>query len=200
MKKIESKFNGTLEVGMYKGRKVLDSENANYSFGAAQGVWNETLAQIDLAQVKSVLLFGLGAGSVLDIMRHEFKFKNHITCVEIDPVVIDIAKKEFGVKPSKNLAIECMDAYDYVLSTKEKFDLIIVDISIDYTIPEKILTEKFWKAIVKLGHENGMIAFNALNYGRKITHIREILKGAGYKYKVKHKVNGTNSVVFASFS
>jgi spermidine synthase len=197
MAKFKSKFNGSLEVNFLNGRKVLDSENANYSFGAAQGVWNKTLGRIDLSKVKSVLVFGLGGGSVLDILRNDFSYKGKITAVEIDPVVVKLAKEEFGVVESSTLKVICMDGFDYVTTKKSSFDLIIVDISIDYTIPENILTLEFWNPLMKRIKPNGMIAFNALNYSSKILHIKKALTAFGFDHKVYNKVNGTNTVLIA---
>jgi spermidine synthase len=196
-KKFKSQFNGSLEVSMLNGRKVLDSKNANYSFGAAQGVWNKTLNKVPLEKVKSVLVFGLGGGSVLDILRNDFAYKGKITAVEIDPVVVKLAAEEFGVVETSTLKIECMDAYNYVINKKSKFDLIIVDISIDYTIPENILSSEFWQSLVQRIKPEGTIAFNALNYGSKILHIKKLLVASGFEWKVYNKVNGTNTILIA---
>lgn len=199
LKSFKSKFNGSLEVSFRDGRKVLDSENANYSYGSAQSVWNKVFKKIPLNEVKSALVFGLGGGSVLDVLRNDFNYHGKITAVEIDPVVIALAKNEFEVVESKSLKIVCMDAFDYVSKRRGKFDLIVVDISIDYTIPEKILTAHFWENLVGRMNVGGTIVFNALNYTDKISHIKEILITAGAQYKVIKKVNGTNTIVFAKF-
>ncbi len=42
-----------------------------------------------------------------------------------------------------------------------------------------------------------MIAFNALNYGKKIDHIKNILNESGFELKVHNKVNGTNTIHIA---
>jgi spermidine synthase len=84
------------KVSMLNGRKVLDSKNANYSFGAAQGVWNKTLNKVPLEKVKSVLVFGLGGGSVLDILRNDFAYEGKITAVEIDPVVVNLPRRNLA--------------------------------------------------------------------------------------------------------
>ncbi len=198
-KKFQSKFNGALEVSFRDGRKVLDSENANYSYGSAQSVWNKVFKKISLFDLKTALVFGLGGGSVLDVLRNDFDYKGKITAVEIDPVVIQLAKEEFAIVESAILKIVCMDAYDYVLKRKGKFDLIVVDISIDYTIPEKILTSLFWENLTLRMNGGGTIAFNALNYTNKISHIKEMLTNSGADVKVIKKVNGTNTIVFAKY-
>lgn len=198
-KTFQSTFNGALEVSFRDGRKVLDSENANYSYGSAQNVWSKVFKKIALGDLKTALVFGLGGGSVLDVLRSDFDYTGKITAVEIDPIVVQLAKEEFGIVESKLLKIVCMDAYDYVLKRKGNFDLIVVDISIDYTIPEKILREDFWTSLASRMNTNGTLVFNALNYTNKIAHIKEVLTNSGAQLKVIKKVNGTNTIVFAKF-
>ena len=68
-RRVPSPVSGHLEVTLYNGRKVLDSATANYSYGALQRVLRYGLQQLDLVQVRSILLLGLGGGSVIQTLR-----------------------------------------------------------------------------------------------------------------------------------
>ena len=42
-----SKYSGNVEVTLYNGRKVLDTANANYSYGLLQKVLRKSLLKVD---------------------------------------------------------------------------------------------------------------------------------------------------------
>ncbi len=54
--------------------KVLSSSHANYSYGALQRVLEYGLKQIDMRDVKNILLLGLGGGSVIETLRRDLEF------------------------------------------------------------------------------------------------------------------------------
>ena len=91
-KRIESQYNGTLEITWFNGKKHLNSKNANYSYGSLQEILRIGLQKIDLLNCKKILVLGLGAGSVIETLRKDLNYNNHITALEIDPVIIEIAK------------------------------------------------------------------------------------------------------------
>ncbi len=93
-KKVESKYSGTLEITWHNGKKHLNTINANYSYGSLQKILKFGLQNIDVSNCKKILILGLGAGSVIDTLIKDFKYKNHITALDIDPVIIEIAKAE----------------------------------------------------------------------------------------------------------
>ena len=101
MKKIKSKYNGTLEVDFEDGLKVLNSENSCYSGKTLHDIFVKVFRSIDMKQRKSVLLLGLGGGTVVSILQDELNFEGKIVAVELDPVIADIAVKDFGIIPGK---------------------------------------------------------------------------------------------------
>ena len=119
-KTIESKYSGKLEITWYNGKKHLNSANANYSYGSLQRILKFGLKKINLSRINSVLILGLGGGSVIETLRQDFNYPGQIEAVEIDPVIIDIAKTEFGIEQNETLdvnnnifcgATEMLDTY-----------------------------------------------------------------------------------------
>ena len=105
LKKVNSEINGKLEVNLINGKKTLDTPTSNYSYGALQKVLHKGLSIIKFdSNVKKVLVLGLGAGSIIDTIRNDFKSAAYIELIENDPEVIKIAKDEFG-KYSINFGI-----------------------------------------------------------------------------------------------
>jgi spermidine synthase len=200
-KKVQSVYNGLLEVTLTNGKKILDSENANYSYGTLQRVMEKSLDKIDLLHVNSVLLLGLGGGSVIDSLNNKFDFKGSITAVELDPVVVRIAKEEFGIATSDHLRIIESDAYTFVESSEELFDLIIVDLFIDDRVPEKFYSRDFCERILKLSAQNGKIIFNlGLKYQASETReqVIDFFKNhSGLKSSIHENMERLSSVLIA---
>ncbi len=117
--------------------------------------------RIPITEVTSVLLLGIGAGSIIESLRNKYDYTGPVTAIEIDPVVIEIAENEFGVKANELLEIHCIDAWDYIEQCEQEYDLIIIDIFIDIQVPEKFYKPQFWQMIEKNVSDSGFILFNA---------------------------------------
>lgn len=156
-----SNLNGKLTVAWEGDRKVLNSKKANYSYGGLQEVLNRGLRQISMNNISSVLVLGMGAGSVVDSLRNESNYQGPITGIEIDPLVIEIAEKEFKSVGFENVKWVLADAIEYVAEAKDKFDLIVVDVFIDAKVPQGIYDASFWRNIESLVADNKFVLFNA---------------------------------------
>jgi spermidine synthase len=198
-KKFKSDFNGDLEVTIIDGRKVLDSANANYSYGSLQRILKFALQQISLAEVNNVLLLGLGGGSVIETLRQEIGFPGHIVAVDIDPVIIKIAHDEFGVINSGKLQITCADALDFVRTAKARYDLIIVDLFIDTKIPDKFLLLDFWQNVQRRMSLQGTIIFNTIGENVGTAAVKDWLTRLGLNVQVFPWVEQTNTLLIARY-
>lgn len=159
-KKIKTQKNGIVEITYYNGKKLLDSKNANYSYGSLQKILKFGINQIELSEVNSILLLGLGGGSVIQTLRNDFGFEKQITAIDIDQKIIQIALEEFHLNETKNLTIIHADAMSYMRDAFEKVDLVIVDIYIDNIVPSEFFLTTFWDNISNVINENGFFIFN----------------------------------------
>ena len=161
----KSEFSKNLEVTWNNGYLVLDSENTNYSFGSLQRVLKKGLKYIGYERIntfENILILGVAGGSVIETIKKDIKFKGKITGVEIDATAIEIANKYFGLNNYKNVEIIIEDAFEFVLKTKEKYDLIIIDIFQDTTMPNFLFEDFFINRINFLLNVNGFILFNTM--------------------------------------
>ncbi|MFM7023534.1 MAG: spermidine synthase [Flavobacteriales bacterium] len=168
----KSKISGQLELNWYDGKLMLDSENANYSYGALQRALAEGLHHIGNSRVESfkqILVLGMGAGSVIETLRKDFQNKGKITAVEMDPVVVDIAKKYFRVDTFSNLYIVMQDAFVFVKESTSKYDFIIVDLFIDRQTPEQFSSPEFLESLIKMLSPEGRVLFNTVNVEDEFT-------------------------------
>ncbi|BCY29152.1 spermidine synthase [Flavobacterium okayamense] len=164
----KSNVSKNLEVTWNNGQLVLDSENTNYSFGSLQRILRKGLKYIGFKRIQnfdSVLVLGVAGGSVIKTLVEEVKFTGKITGVEIDEEVVKIAKSYFKLNEIPNLELVIDDAFEFVLKTKEKYDLIIIDIFQDTTMPNFLFEDFFIKRINFLLKVNGFILFNTMVLG-----------------------------------
>jgi predicted membrane-bound spermidine synthase len=163
--KQQSSVSKNLEVTWANGELVLDSKNANYSYGSLQRILRKGLESIGfdiVLKTKHILILGVAGGSVIKTLSEEIGFKGKITGVEIDPEVLQIANSYFGLNKIPNLEIIVDDASKYVLKNKNKYGLIIVDIFQDTTMPDFLFEDSFQKSICELLEEKGIILFNTM--------------------------------------
>ncbi|MFM2230476.1 MAG: hypothetical protein RL607_1734, partial [Bacteroidota bacterium] len=163
--KKKSAVSKTLEVTWNNGQLVLDSKNTNYSFGSLQRILRKGLKYIGferIRQFKSILVLGVAGGSVIETLNEEIKFKGKITGIEIDPDILQIAKEFFKIDRFSNLELVADDAFEFVLKTKDKYDLIIIDIFQDTQMPTFLFQDFFIQRINSLLEVNGFILFNTM--------------------------------------
>ena len=158
-----------LEVTWTNGQLVLDSKNTNYSYGSLQRILRKGLQYIGFERIKgfdNILVLGVAGGSVIKTLSEEIGFKGKITGVELDPVVIDIANTYFGLNEISNFTMVNDDAFEFVLKTKEKYDLIIIDIFKDTEMPNFLFEDFFINRINFLLNVNGFILFNTMTLNK----------------------------------
>jgi spermidine synthase len=197
---VKSKYSDTLEITWYNGKKQLNTKNANYSYGALQAILKYGLEKIDLKQVNSILLLGLGGGCVIETLRQDFNYQKQITAIDIDPVIIDLAKTEYQLESNSNTIIICEDALQFIKNNTSQFDLIIIDVFIDITVPKPFLELSFWENVLTSKSTNGVILFNASledKRSKQLQSIIEFLKTKVYKVDVYDQVNNTNTIVIS---
>lgn len=161
----KSTLSKSLEVTWNNGQLVLDSKNTNYSYGSLQRVLRIGLKKIGFDKVKSmhhILVLGVAGGSVIRTLVDEIQYKGKITGIEMDPEVIQIANDYFQLNQIPNLKIIIDDAFEFVLKTKETYDLIIIDVFQDTHMPNFLFEKFFIQRLSSLLNAHGYILFNTM--------------------------------------
>ena len=199
-KKISSTHSGTLEVTWLNGKKVLDSKNANYSYGSLERVLDFGLSHTKADRNSEILVLGLGGGSVLSLLRKKYKYSGKITAVEIDPEVIKIAENEFRIQDHAPLELICEDALKFVEHTSTKYGLIIIDIFIDIKVPLQFYSPGFWQNIPKLLNEDGTVLFNAGIHSANEEEIFQLTENPALPltFRKLENVHGTNTLLLGT--
>ena len=163
IKNYSSSHSGELYIRYFLGKKVLDSKHTNYSFGGLQKVLKRALELLPFnLDTKKILILGLGAGSVLETIRKQHSKTAHITGVEIDATILQIAHEEFGIAEYPLTKLVQEDATVFIANNADTYDLIIIDLFIIDTIPEAALEATFLKQVVKAMEPGGCMVFNTI--------------------------------------
>lgn len=168
--KRKSSVSDSIEVTWNNGELVIDSKNTNYSYGSLQRILKKGLKYIGYDRIKKfdkILVLGVAGGSVIKTLVDDVKYKGQIIGVEIDPEIIEIANTYFKINEIENLEILIEDAFEFVLRTKDKFDLIIIDVFQDTKMPSFLFEAHFIQKVNSMLNTNGFILFNTMVINEK---------------------------------
>ena len=163
--KKSSEIHKSLELTWNNGQLVLDTQNTNYSYGSLQRILKKGLQHIGFHKIqnfKNILVLGVAGGSVIKTLIKDINFKGKIVGVEIDPEIIAIANQYFGLDKISNLEIIINNAEHFVKNHTNKYDLIIVDIFQDKSMPEFLFENQFMDSIKLMLNKNGFVVFNTM--------------------------------------
>jgi len=110
-------------------------------------------------KINSILEIGTGGGRTAWYLHRSLP-KVQITTVELDPAVVELSRKHFGVKDEPNFRMVSRDGRMFLTASKDRYDIVLIDAYRGPFAPFHMLTKEFYQ-IVK-GHlaEGGVIAQN----------------------------------------
>ncbi len=196
-----SSISGSIKIVEHLGKNRLYVGKMLQSGGLLEGVWKKVLANIE-SPVSSILILGLGGGTVAKQMAVKWP-GSKIMGIEIDPVIVKLGKKYFGLSDIPGLGIVIEDAADWVKkAAKERvrFDLILVDLYLNDEIPERCRSEAFLNTVKKLLNKKGVAVFNQLRAKKKEREIEERIKNLQKLFpQAKLLKTATNLLILGSF-
>ncbi len=125
--------------------------------------YTEEIARLvgEINKKNSMLILGGGAFTLPQHLAAEYPGST-IDVVEIDPVLVDIAREHFYYRAPSNVNEIFNDARQYVNSTKSKYDIIIVDVYGDTSVPFSLLTREYGDQIARILNDDGHVLVNAI--------------------------------------
>lgn len=112
-------------------------------------------------QAKSVLFLGLGGGSAPKRLWRDFP-SLRLDVVELDPVVVDVARRYFNVPDDPRLAIEVEDGRRYLAKTDRRWDVIAIDTFFEDGIPFHLATREFLELVRSRLAPGGVVVTNII--------------------------------------
>ena len=109
--------------------------------------------------VHSVLEIGFGGGRTSWYL-HRFLPNVQVTSVELDPTVVALARKYFGIKEEPNFQVVNRDGRLFLQESKEHYDLILIDAYRGPFVPFHLLTKEFYQIVREHLADGGVVAQN----------------------------------------
>lgn len=130
---------------------------------------------------KKALVVGLGGGSVPKKWQKEFPALD-MDVAEIDPEVVQIAKKYFSFQEGSNLRAHAQDGRLFLTRSAQRYDVILLDAYFKDSIPFHLTTKEFFTVASQKLAPNGVVVMNIIGAvtgpGGKITRsVAKTLRG-----------------------
>ena len=132
----------------------------------------------------SLVIGGGDGGSTEELLKHPNV--RRIVMAELDPVVIDVSKQWLGAihKGAFNdprLEVSIGDGFEFVKSTTERFDMIVLDLTDPDTPAFHLYSEQFFKMCQRILRPGGMLT---LHLGSPVYQAETVRKNAANLRKV----------------
>ncbi len=117
------------------------------------------LAWIFQPGIKRVLVVGLGAGSIPKRIQRDYP-QVAVDSVELDPAVVDVAKRFFQVTEDARHGIIVWDGRQFLRRVEATYDLIVMDAYFAQGIPFHLVTREFFRQMKARLNPGGVVAAN----------------------------------------
>jgi spermidine synthase len=109
--------------------------------------------------IDNLLEIGFGGGRTAWYL-HKHVPTLDITAVELDPAVVELAKKYFGVRAEDKFRIEVADGRSHMVKSSDTWNVIMVDAYRGPFVPFHLLTEEFFRLVKSRLKPGGVVVQN----------------------------------------
>jgi spermidine synthase len=109
--------------------------------------------------VHSILEIGFGGGRTSWYL-HRFLPNVSVTSVELDPTVVELAKKYFGIRDEPKFQVVNRDGRLFLTESKDRYDIILIDAYRGPFVPFHLLTKEFYEIVKAHLADGGVVAQN----------------------------------------
>jgi spermidine synthase len=138
-----------------------------------------TVALAYAARAERVVEIGLGGGRIATYL-HDFIPTARVTCIELDPAVVELAQQYFGVRAGPRLELVTLDGRVYMARSREAFDIILVDAYQGTLVPFHLVTREFYTILKRRLAPGGVVAQNiapsVLDLNRMVATARAVFE------------------------
>ncbi len=110
---------------------------------------------------RRVLFIGLGGGSVVKRMWRDFP-SLQLQVAELDPEVVRVARRWFSLPRDPRIAISTEDGRRFLQSSKERWDMIVIDAYFADSIPFHLATAQFFELVRSRLAPGGVVVSNVI--------------------------------------
>jgi spermidine synthase len=110
-------------------------------------------------ETKSLLLIGVGGGYIPGVL-HRHKSEVMVEAVDIDPVVVEVARRYFDLPEYAGLKLHVADGRRFVDESKQQYDQIWLDAFDEDYVPPSLSSQQFLEAAKARLTEGGVLVEN----------------------------------------
>lgn len=142
---------------------------------------------------RRVLIIGLGGGTISTTLQRLVP-NAIIDNVELDPSVVNIAKRYFGFRTSSRVRVSVDDGRVFIkrrMRSSVKYDMVMLDAFDGDYIPEHLLTREFLREVRAVLTPQGIVVSNTYSEGRLYPHESQTYRsvfGSFYNLKDGNRV------------
>jgi len=170
LEKVESEYNNVFVVKQgqmlymnfgYRNSQYVESMYDMLDRGALAARYTRymTLAPVYVDRFERAAFVGLGGGRTASYLVDSFP-QLSMEIAELDPEVIRLAKKYFGVKESGRLKISAQDGRIFLTRSKNLYDAVFLDAYRGPFVPFHLLTKEYFEIIKRHLRPGGVVAQN----------------------------------------
>lgn len=139
--------------------KVGDPDHLELPYARVMSV-GLTLVQ----RPRRVLIVGLGGGTIPSFLHKHYP-RTRIDVVDIDPAVIDVARRFFGFREDATLRAYADDGRRFIEQCREPYDMIFLDAFGTENVPFHLATQEFLQAVRRAVAPDGVVLGNIWSRG-----------------------------------
>jgi len=110
-------------------------------------------------EIHSILEIGFGGGRTSWYL-HRFLPQIPVTSAELDPAVMQLAQKYFGIRDEPNFQVVNRDGRLFLTESTNHYDVILIDAYRGPFVPFHLLTKQFYEVVKSRLAEGGVVAQN----------------------------------------
>ena len=171
----ENRGNGAYELYLNEGHAIHSLYFPNEATQPlSNGPWDYfaispfVQANARPTDIRSVCIIGLAGGTVAKRMTQLYGPDVQIDGVEIDPTIVDVARRFFNLN-EPNVRVIVQDGRYYLRTTTKRYDVVAVDAYHQPYIPFQLTTKEFFQEASAHLNDHGTLIVNA---GRSNTDYR----------------------------
>ena len=170
LEKVESEYNNIFVIKQgqtlymnfgYRNSQYVESVYDMLDRGALAARYTRymTIAAAYSERFERGAFVGLGGGRTASYLVDSFP-QLSLDVAELDPEVIRLAKKYFGVKESERLKLNAQDGRIFLTRSKNVYDAVFLDAYRGPFVPFHLLTREYFEIIKKHLRPGGVVAQN----------------------------------------
>ena len=180
IEKRKGTLNHELEVLVYHGTLMLDTQDVNYSFGKLHEVMQGVLGKLKERRYPfdQVLILGYGGGSAAKIIHEQLNSDAQIVGVEMDAEVLSLTERYFYKRDVKLLNEDALLYVQRAVNQEWEYDTIIIDVFENQNQPN--WDDDFWLNVKTLLSPDGVGILNTMLEEKQFRKVGEELQSFGF--------------------